>query len=78
MPEQDSKTYKVLDWIILSLFIIFILSLSNSIFINQIGYFGALLFILVAISAWLFLGRSETITSVPPMITPTPVVSSGG
>ncbi|MCW8994256.1 MAG: O-antigen ligase family protein [Psychromonas sp.] len=49
MPEQDSKTYKVLDWIILSLFIIFILSLSNSIFINQIGYFGALLFILVKI-----------------------------
>lgn len=49
MPEQDSKTYKVLDWIILSLFVIFILSLSNSIFINQIGYFGALLFILVKI-----------------------------
>ncbi|MFN2283504.1 MAG: hypothetical protein ACK2UQ_03720 [Anaerolineae bacterium] len=38
----------------------------------------ALLFILVAISAWLFLGRSETITSVPPMITPTPVALSGG
>ena len=38
----------------------------------------ALLFILVAISAWLFLGRSETITSFPPMITPTPVALSGG
>ena len=38
----------------------------------------ALLFILVATSAWLFLGRSETITSVPPMVTPTPVASSGG
>jgi len=49
MPEQDNKTYKILDWIILSFFVIFILSLSNSIFINQIGYFGALLFILVKI-----------------------------
>lgn len=38
----------------------------------------ALLLILVAISAWLFLGRSKTITSVPPMVTPTPVASSSG
>ena len=49
MSEQDNKEYKVLDWIILSFFVIFILSLSNSIFVNQIGYFGALLFILVKI-----------------------------
>jgi hypothetical protein len=49
MPEQDDKTYKVIDWIILSFFVIFLLSLSNSIFVNQIGYFGALLFILVKI-----------------------------
>lgn len=44
---QGNKDYKILDWVILSLFVIFILSLSNSIFVNQIGYFGALLFILI-------------------------------
>ena len=49
MLEQGSKSYKILDWIILSFFVIFILSLSNSIFVNQIGYFGALIFILVKI-----------------------------
>jgi len=45
--NQEEKEYTILDWIILSLFVIFILSLSNSIFVNQIGYFGALLFILI-------------------------------
>jgi hypothetical protein len=45
--NQENKDYKILDWIILSLFVVFILSLSNSIFVNQIGYFGALLFILI-------------------------------
>ena len=45
--NQQTNDYKVLDVIILSLFVIFILSLSNSIFVNQIGYFGALLLILV-------------------------------
>ncbi|MCZ7614821.1 MAG: hypothetical protein M5T52_15135 [Ignavibacteriaceae bacterium] len=44
---QGNKDYKILDWVILSLFFIFILSLSNSIFVNQVGYFGALLFILI-------------------------------
>jgi O-antigen ligase len=47
MPGQEIKTYKVLDWLIVSFFVIFLLSLSNSIFVNQVGYFGALLFILV-------------------------------
>jgi len=47
MPEQESKQYKILDWLILGFFVVFILSLSNSIFVNQIGYFGALLFILI-------------------------------
>jgi len=47
MQNQETKEYKILDWIILSLFVIFILSLSNSIFVNQVGYFGALLFILI-------------------------------
>ena len=45
--DQGTKDYKILDWLILSLFVIFILSLSNSIFVNQIGYFGALLLILL-------------------------------
>jgi len=45
--NHEVKEYKILDWIILTLFVIFILSLSNSIFVNQIGYFGALLFILI-------------------------------
>ena len=49
MLEQGSKSYKILDWTILFFFVIFILSLSNSIFVNQIGYFGALLFILLKI-----------------------------
>ena len=49
MLDQDNKIYNIIDWIILSFFVIFILSLSNSIFINQIGYFGALLFILLKI-----------------------------
>ncbi|MCW8803469.1 MAG: O-antigen ligase family protein [Ignavibacteriaceae bacterium] len=47
MQNQEEKEYKILDWLILSFFVIFILSLSNSIFVNQIGYFGALFFILV-------------------------------
>lgn len=50
MAEQENKAVKILDWLILSFFVIFILSLSNSIFVNQIGYFGALLFILVKIA----------------------------
>jgi len=46
--ENDKSTFnKNLDLFILILFIIFILSLSNSIFVNQVGYFGALLLILV-------------------------------
>jgi len=45
--NRKNKSYKILDWIILSFFVIFLLSLSNSIFVNQIGYFGALLFILI-------------------------------
>ena len=47
MPDQEQKEYKILDWIIVSLFVVFVLSLSNSIFVNQVGYFGALLLILV-------------------------------
>lgn len=47
ISEQGQKEYKILDGIIVSLFIVFLLSLSNSIFVNQIGYFGALLLILL-------------------------------
>ena len=45
--NQQTNDYKFLDVIILSLFVIFILSLTSSIFVNQVGYFGALLLILV-------------------------------
>lgn len=58
MQNQEEKEYKILDWLILSFFIIFILSLSNSIFVNQIGYFGALFFILVKV----FLTRKNQFT----------------
>jgi hypothetical protein len=49
MQNQEEKEYKILDWIILSLFVIYILNLSNTIFVNQVGYFGALLFILIKV-----------------------------
>ena len=38
---------KIIDRIIFFFFLLFVLSLTNSIFVNQIGYFGALIFILV-------------------------------
>lgn len=34
--------------------------------------------ILIATLAWLTLGRSATVITIPPMMTPTPVVSPGG
>lgn len=47
MPENKSQTIKILDSAIYVFIIIFLLSISNSIFVNQIGYFGALILILV-------------------------------
>lgn len=43
------KESDALEKIILGFFILFLVSLNNSIFINQIGYFGALLFLIVKI-----------------------------
>lgn len=43
----SGSTIKILDRTIFIFILIFILSLSNSIFVNQIGYFGALFFMLL-------------------------------
>ena len=47
MPEKNASTIKILDSAIFVFIIIFLLSVSNSIFVNQIGYYGALVLILV-------------------------------
>ncbi len=44
---SSSKIVKQIDKLIFAFTIIFLLTLTNSIFLNQIGYFGALLFILI-------------------------------
>jgi len=43
----NQKTIKILDYIIFSFIIIFLASLTNSIFVNQLGYYGALIFLLI-------------------------------
>lgn len=45
--KNSISTIKLVDKLIFIFFIIFLLSLTNSIFINQIGYFGALILILI-------------------------------
>lgn len=47
MSENKSKTVKILDSTIFVFIVIFLLSISNSIFVNQIGYYGALILILI-------------------------------
>ena len=47
MSENNSQTIKILDSAIFVFIIIFLLSISNSIFVNQIGYYGALVLILI-------------------------------
>jgi len=47
MFENKDKILSVIDKIIFGCIILFMLSLTNSIFINQLGYYGALLGILV-------------------------------
>ncbi len=47
MIVRDGKTLIIIDRAIFFFILIFVLSLSNSIFVNQIGYFGALLFVLL-------------------------------
>jgi hypothetical protein len=46
MMDDNSGTIKVIDKLIFIFFILFLLSLTNSIFVNQLGYYGALVFIL--------------------------------
>lgn len=47
MSEKKSSTLKLLDYAIYVFIIIFLLSISNSIFVNQVGYYGALILILI-------------------------------
>jgi len=49
MKEKQKAITRSIDLLIFVFFIIFLLSLGNSIFVNQIGYFGALFFILLKI-----------------------------
>lgn len=49
MTDEKSPVVKYLDYGIYGLTILFLGSLTNSIFVNQVGYFGALLLILVRI-----------------------------
>ncbi len=47
MTEQKSLTVKILDGAIYFFMVIFLISLTNSIFANQVGYFLALILILI-------------------------------
>lgn len=47
MSENKSSITKFLDSAIFVFIIIFLLSISNSIFVNQVGYYGALILILI-------------------------------
>jgi hypothetical protein len=46
----NNKTIKILDGLIYFFIILFLVSLTNSIFVNQIGYYFALIFILIRFS----------------------------
>ncbi len=43
MPAEKSK---ITDVVIFSFIIFFIVTLTNSLFLNQVGYYGALLFVI--------------------------------
>ena len=47
---SNNKTMKILDGLIYFFIVLFLLSLTNSIFVNQIGYYFALIFILIRYS----------------------------
>ncbi len=47
MFENKSSITKIIDSAIFVFMIIFLLSISNSIFVNQVGYYGALILILI-------------------------------
>lgn len=48
--QITEKQKKILDRLIIGFVILFLVSLTNSIFINQIGYFGALLLIILKVT----------------------------
>ncbi len=45
--EANQKQIKIIDRLIIFFTVLFLISLTNSIFVNQIGYFGALVLILI-------------------------------
>lgn len=47
MIKQFIETKSLIDKTILVFFILFLISLNNSIFVNQIGYFGSLIFFII-------------------------------
>lgn len=55
MTENKASTIKILDKIIFACAILFLVSTNNSIFINQLGYYGALLCIIIEF----FLGENK-------------------
>jgi hypothetical protein len=50
MADTDRTSTRVVDILIYVFFIIFLLSIGNSIFVNQVGFFGAFFLILVKIA----------------------------
>ena len=47
MNSNNEKKIKIIDKLIFGFVVLFLLSLNNSIFVNQIGYYGALLLFLI-------------------------------
>jgi O-antigen ligase len=47
MPDTNSKKIVLLDKFIFGSLVLFLLTLSNSIFLNQLGYYGALILIVI-------------------------------
>lgn len=47
MNSSSSKSLRMVDYLIFIFFLLFLLSLTNSIFVNQVGYFGSLILILI-------------------------------
>lgn len=47
MSDNKKSVLKIIDYAIFIFIVIFLLSLSNSIFVNQLGYYGALILLLI-------------------------------
>ncbi len=50
MSDSKTRNLKIIDSAIFVFIVIFLLSISNSIFVNQLGYYGALILILIKAS----------------------------